>query len=151
MGRNSFKRHHSSSSVIDDKDISTNDEIDNSSIALENREVTNINEEPNEKYIATDDSSKDRPDTSSTAGVITKFLTGKLKIDLGKSSLILWIFFVIVITWLFIQDNESGKVDNIEGIGNFSLKFATVLLFCLVIQLAILIVNHSTQHDKKRK
>lgn len=59
---------------------------------------------------------------TSAYGLLEKLLIGSLKID--RPSVLYLLFFLITgfISWIFLVDNEKGKLDDWEGIKKFGLK-----------------------------
>jgi hypothetical protein len=76
-----------------------------------------------------------RPLAQNTSALFEKALSGDLKLHPFYVNLFFICIFLIVIGWIFIQDNGAGKLNNIEGLEWWAIKSSIV--FCVILLVAI--------------
>lgn len=75
-----------------------------------------------------EDTPPSEPVADSAAGVVEKLLAGRLSMTpstLGTVGVLVW---VVVIGWMFLQDNGAGRLSGWEGVQWFLVKASLVTL-----------------------
>ena len=72
--------------------------------------------------------------------IIFLFLNGKIPIQSFRLIFVEIISYIILVSWLFIQDNGNSKLDNMEGLLWFLTKLKYISLGALLILVIIILV-----------
>lgn len=91
------------------------------------------------------------PDTKgslsqSSSELLEKALSGELRLHPFYVNLFLFLVFVIVVGFVFIQDNGAGKLNDIKGLEWWGIK-SLIILFSMI--LVALIFNFLLKRQKK--
>jgi len=79
---------------------------------------------------------------NSSYGLLDKFLQGKIPLRTHAVILLLILIWFAIICWLFIQDNDAGKLENIKGIMWFGAKTGFLTIILIVVSFAVKIISH---------
>lgn len=72
-------------------------------------------------------------------GLIREFLAGGIALTRKQLLLMLFLAYILIVGWLFLQDNGAGRLDTQAGLSWYLVKVRYVSLFFLALALIVLL------------